>query len=150
MSLGKTKVRPEGRLSNPEAPGPAPTRTNSPPASTNIVKPSMRNWPIGSSGRLEPGASLMKLIRKARLLRDRFAFQRVVLSPTRSTSPTFLVLLSPSPIISSAFPRFPGRARTATCFNTRLPFRFEKPSEAPFVAAENLVCQVWRASLHGH
>lgn len=43
---------------------------NSPPARTKIVNPTIAISATGSRGLLEPGASLMKLILKARLFND--------------------------------------------------------------------------------
>src|SRR5439155_16478435 len=60
---------------------------------TNTVNPTIMNSAIGSRGLLDPGASLMKLILKARLFNDLFSFQRLVFMPTNEQSSIVYVLL---------------------------------------------------------
>src|SRR2546425_5640676 len=83
MPQGKTKESPFATLKRP---WPLGVKTNNPPDSTNTVNPTIRNSAIGSRGLLDPGASLMKLILKARLFNDLFSFQRLVLMPMNDQS----------------------------------------------------------------
>src|SRR3989442_8789123 len=83
MSQGKTKEWP---LCTFKSPWPPWVSTNNPPASTNTVNSTIRNSATGNKGLLDPGASLMKLILKARLFNDLFSFQRLVLMPMNDQS----------------------------------------------------------------
>src|SRR6266849_8383714 len=83
MSPGYTNEYPLATFNRPWPPW---VRTNNPPASTNTVKPTIRNSAIGRRGLLDPGASLMKLILNARLFSDLFSFQRLVFMPNDEQS----------------------------------------------------------------
>src|SRR5436853_6895485 len=83
MSPGYTNEYPLATFNSPWPPW---VSTNSPPDSTNTVNPTIRNSAIGNKGLLDPGASLMKLILKARLFNDLFSFQRLVFIPTNDQS----------------------------------------------------------------